>query len=274
MRRAAHPYKTPTTFTPDGKKIVALPPPYVPPPSVTVRINPEGLTPAFAAWRELRRRAGRSEEGIPRKVMRFWISAGIKKIPKGDMAKIERDLMRAVKYSAKSRRTAKTARVRKKRKRDAALAAKYRGTVAELLVRKLNWQNANAAVRKDGSPAFYGKVGQFIGARKWSRNLHRAGFYPVINKLRVDRDGYLPRGLKRLPGTYEEKFSDNAALLIADNMASTAQRPGGDPPATIAGLAPNCLKDSEREMARLFEKWLAEDEAAYARRAGFFATAT
>lgn len=207
--------------------------------------------------------------------MRFWISAAIKRIPAGDVATIERDLMKPLaKHAARAKRGAGgNSRNRRAAKRASALRDKYAGTFAAYLVHRLNWQNANTAKRKNGSPAFFGKVGQFIGARKWSRNLHKAGFYPVIAKLKqMDSPGYLPRGLKSAPGSYHESFADSAATLIAENMAASAQRPGKTaPPAGVGGLAPDCLSESERDMAALFEKWLVQDEIAFAQKSGFFA---
>lgn len=243
-----------------------------PPPLIHVRLDTSQLGPAFARWAELRRRRGRSDEGVPRKVMRFWISAAMSRIPRAEAEKIGKDLMKIASLKKKAGTGGGNAKSRRRRRRLSALAEKYRGTVAALLVQRLNWRNANTDKKKNGGSMFYSRVGQFIGARKWSRGVHRAGFFPVIRALKAERHGYLPR-LKKVPGTYVEKFADDAATLIAENMASSAQRPGGPAPDGIAGVAPDCLKDSEADMARLFEKWLAEDEADYARRAGFFSKA-
>lgn len=252
----------------------------IPPPLIHVTLDTSSLGPAFERWRQLRRARGRSDDGVPRKVMRFWISDAIRRIPAGDSAIIERDLLKKLdKFTARAASASGarrgSSRQRRGARRASALAEKYRGTLAALLVQRLNWQNANTAVRKNGSPAFYGKVGQFVGARKWSRNLHKAGFYPVLQTLkRMENPGYLPRGLKKAPGTYSEKFADGAALLIAENMASAAQRPGGRVPATITGLAPNCLTESEATVVRLFEAWALQDEIAFAQKSGFFARAS
>ncbi len=148
------------------------------------------------------------------------------------------------------------------------MADKYRGTVAAMIVQRLNWKGANSARNKRGGPAFYGKVGQFINARVFSRNVHKAGFKPALVALKAGTKERTPN-YRKMPGSFSQKVEDWAATLLAENFASAAKRPGNTAePLGIAGLAPDCLSAAEPEVAAQLEKWLAEDLAAAAIKAG------
>lgn len=231
----------------------------------SLTLNPAATFRAFDEWAALQRIRGKSEHEILRRVMRFWISFAIAKIDAGDAGKIRTDLMKMRRNYHPPARGIK-----------GAVADKYRGTLAAFIVQKLNWKGANTAKKKNGDPAFYGKVGQFINARVFSRNLHKAGFRPTLAALRAKppAGARLPNYAK-MPGSYNETVNDWAAELIAENFATAAKRPGNTAaPLGISGLAPNCLSDAEPDVARQLEKWLADDLAAAARAAGFTPTRT
>lgn len=223
-------------------------------------LNPSKSFAAFDEWAELQKLRGKSGEQVLRKLMTYWISFAIAKIPAGNAETIRADLMTL-------RRNYKPPVNGVKGK----VADRYRGTIAAFIVQKLNWKGANAAKNKRGGSAFYGKVGQFINARVFSRNVHKAGFKPTLAALRSKATDRMPN-YRKMPGTFEQEITDWAATLISENFASAAQRPGNtDAPLGIAGLAPDCLSAAEPEVARQLEKWLAEDLIAAANRTGFFA---
>jgi len=223
-------------------------------------LNPSKSFAAFDEWAELQKLRGKSGEQVLRKLMTYWISFAIAKIPAGNAETIRADLMTL-------RRNYKPPIIGAKGK----AADRYRGTIAAMLVQRLNWKNANSAKNKRGGSAFYGKVPQFINARVFSRNVHKAGFKPTLAALRAKSPDRTPN-YGKMPGTYEQDINDWSATLIAENYASSAQRPGNTlAPLTIVGLAGDCLSAPEPEVARQLEKWLAEDLIAAANRTGFFA---
>lgn len=250
-------------------------------PSIT--INPSAAFAAFDDWAQLQRIRGKSAEQTLRKVMKFWISFALFKIDAADPAAIEASLMRLT--NGYSRRltgmigASSNLRSRRvSRAKGAAMADKYRGTVAAAIVAVLNYKGVKTASSLKSrkaivvdSAGFYQKVRQFISARKYSARHHKAGFYPSITALKIgNTGGRLPR-YRNTPGSYKEDIQDLAATLVAENFASAAQRPGRPAPLGIAGLAPDCLRSSEPEIARLLADWLAKDLMDAAHGAGFAA---
>lgn len=245
--------------------------PVPPPPQVVISFDPTALGAVWDRYRELRRRRNRSDDSLARKIMRYLISYALRRdrIPSGDAAKIEQDLMKHMSRHGKSGNKLRKSRARARR-RVSALAEKYRGTFAAYLVSRLNWQNANTAKKKNGSPAFWSKVGQFVGARKWSRNLHRAGFFPVLQRLkRVEDPGYLPKPKKSPIGSYSESFADDMATLIAENSARSGTRPGRPASDGIAVLASRALPEARADLVVEIQRWLALEERELAKSAGF-----
>lgn len=225
------------------------------PPSASLQIDPSLAFRAFSEWAELQKARRKGPQDVLKKVMRFWISFAIQKIEAGDAGTIRSDLMKL-----------RRGYVPPKAGIRGAIADKYRGTMAAMIVQRLNWKGANQAKNKRGGSAFYGKVGQFINARVFSRNLHKSGFKPTLAALRAPAGERLPK-YGKMPGSYKEDAKEWAAQLIAENFASSAKRPGNTrEPDGIEGVAPDCLSLAEDDVARLLEKWLAEDLEAAAKK--------
>lgn len=231
-------------------------------PSASLQIDPSKAFRAFDEWGALQRVRGKSAHEVLRKLMREWIKIAISMIDAGDAATIRSDLM-------KMRRNYQPPKGGVK----GAMADKYRGTIAALIVQRLNWKGANSAKNKRGGSAFYGKVGQFINARVFSRNLHKAGFRPALAALKTaPPPGTRVPNYSKMPGSFRETATEWAASLIAENFASSAKRPGNTKePLGIEGLAPTVLSDAEEELAKKLERWLAADLEAAAAKVGFFA---
>lgn len=232
-------------------------------PSLT--INPSAAFAAFDDWARLQRIRGKTAEQTLKKVMKFWISFALFKIQSADPADIESALMKLTTgYSRLSSRD-------RHRKRSSALADKYRGTVAAAIVAIMDYKGAKLASGFGNDAEFYQKVRKFVAARKYSARHHKAGFYPSITALKISTStagGRLPK-YRNTPGSYKEDIRDLAATLVAENFASAAQRPGRPAPLGITGLAPDCLRASEPEIARLLADWLARDLMDAAHGAGF-----
>lgn len=250
----------------------------------SVTLNPSAAFAAFDDWAQMQRIRGKSSEQNLKKVMKFWISFAIFKIQAADPADIEANLMRLTK--GHSRRltgmigASSNLRSRRvKRASGAAMADKYRGTVAAAIVAYINYKGVKTASSLKSrkavvvdSAAFYQTVRKFVAARKYSARHHKAGFYPSITALKISAStgGRLPK-YRNTPGSYKEDIRDLAATLVAENFASAAPRPGRPAPLGISGLAPDCLTASEPEVARLLADWLAKDLMDAAHGAGFSA---
>ncbi len=223
----------------------------------TLTVDPSTAFAAFTRWAELQRIRGKSTEQILRKVMQYWISYAIAKIPVAEPGKIEANLTRQI--------TAGPARPGARSRRTTARADKWRGTLAAAIVAALDYRGARAL----RGAAFYRRVAAFVSARKYAARHHKAGFLPAIQALRVPAPGgRLPR-YSRPPGAYQESISTLAAILIAENFAKAATRPGRPAPKGIQGIAPTALSAAETEVARTLHRWLVADLMAAGRRAGF-----
>lgn len=239
------------------------------PPSASLQIDPSNAFRAFREWAAMQQIRGKNHQEILRKLMKFWISFAMAKIPEGDAETIRSGLLRKIptQYSRNNQMKG-------------ALAATYRNTIAAALVAMINYKGVkNASNLKTKNKVvgdgvmFYRKVAQFVARRVFSRNLHKAGFRPALSALRAAPPSgvRLPR-YKNMPGSYKETAKEWSASLIAENFASSAKRPGNSrEPLGIAGLAPNALSDAEDDMAKLLERWLAADLEAAAAKVGFFA---
>lgn len=220
-------------------------------------VDPSAAFAAFDRWAQFQRIRGKSTEQILRKVMRYWISYAIAKIPVAEPGKIDANLTRQI-TTARPPASART-------RRTSAVADKWRGTLASAIVAALDYRGARAL----RGAAFYRRVAAFVSARKYAARHHKAGFLPAIQALRVPAGGgRLPR-YSRPPGAYQEHISDLAAILIAENFAKAATRPGRPAPIGIQGIAPAALSAAESEVARTLHRWLVADLMTAGRRAGF-----
>lgn len=235
----------------------------------SLTLDPSKAFRAFDDYARMQEIRGKNGEQILRKLMKFWISFALFKIEAASPQVIGDSLMKlTTAYSRVQIRSRRSGKANSKNRYGPG-ADKYRGTVAAAIVAILNYKGAKSLIKKGDGTAFYNLVGKFVGARKYSAKLHKAGFYPAIKSLKLTgQETRLPR-YRHTPGTYTEAVRERAATLIAENFASSAQRPGRPAPLGIAGIAPNCLSDSEPQLAKLLEDWLMKDLMDAAHGAGF-----
>lgn len=244
---------------------------------VSISLDPSAVFVAFNDYARLQQIRGKTSEATLKKLMKFWISFALFKIDAAKPADIEANLMRLTASYSRIQIRSRRRLSAKSKNRYGAAADRYRGTVAAAIVAALNYKGVKNAASAGGKrivgdgTAFYATVRRFISARKYSAKLHKAGFYPTITALKIGSIGRLPK-YRNTPGTYKENIQNFAAILVAENFASAADRPGR-PAAGIAGLFPNCLSDAETEVGLQLEKWLAQDLRAAASAAGFHTAA-
>lgn len=195
---------------------------------------------------------GKNMAETMQKIMRFWVSFAIKKIPPGSEDKIWKDMTAIVtNYARLGTKRSKTA--------DA-----WRGTYAAMIVAKLNWQGA----RTLRGAAFYGKARLFANRRKFAANLHRSGMRPAIMQLR-GRMGSIGRmkKFKNQPGGYTEKVQDRVVDILVENWAA-AGSPGS---VGITGLAGGAFETALAEVETMLADFFIKDTKKWAEKVGLTA---
>lgn len=207
---------------------------------------------------------------VMRKVMRYWVSFHLAKVPRGDRAKVRDYMMRNVavlkKATAASQLPAGASKAAAKR---AANVDALRGTVAARIVAGLNIYSA----RSVKSPSqFYQLVKRFIARREFATNVHRAGSLKALRALKVPRGGRIPN-LKEVPGDYREDVEAEAAEILVENWASARANRASPNPKGITGLAGDSFERALTEVDRLFARFVSENRDQTARRLGFTVSA-
>jgi hypothetical protein len=195
-----------------------------------------------------------------RKIMRYWVHFGIKKIPKGDRRKIIAQLSAVVtQYSRlSSMRQGLKSNLRTRKLVRNASADKWRGTLAAKLVAIM--ANSKGSMKKGSS---LGRD-KFVANKAWSANLHKAGLAPAIAGAGVKYSGRLPK-LKTPAGSYQETILGSTASILAENFASS----NGSRAAGVEGLAPGAFSDALGEVQKQVVRWLEQDLKAAAKETGF-----
>lgn len=253
--------------------------------NVTFDISADDLGPAFKAWAEnLALARGKTTQEVVNRVMRYWVSFAMAKIPEGDKGKVERQLMALTREYSRvvAGQTGSYSNVRSRKRKRAAKSAmmdRYRGTVAAAMVAILNWDGARDKARAGDRAGFYGTVGRFIAARKWAVNLHRVGgFIPALNVLaRGHGSDARKRGFGKMsvefqkadrmrgpkyqhpPGLIAWKITNVLTEVLVENFASQAQRPGRPAPVGVGGLAPDAFRSVLPELRELLLRFVIED---------------
>lgn len=247
-----------------------------------VKIIDLNLIQAFDTWAVQRGMRGRDIADTIAKVMRYWVSFAMAKVPRGDAAKIRTDLKRIITTYSNLRTIAggKTNLRTRKTTRDSR-ADQLRGTMAAAIVSILNYKGARD-LAKARSPQFYAKVNQFIGARAYSANSHRSGFLPAINVLGRGTGkgtantqaiaGRLPK-YRHPAGLIAHKFTDDIASILVENFASqSGNHPFRLRPDGITGLAGGAFDTALAEVITMIGKFLQTDLQQAALKAGFKVT--
>lgn len=207
---------------------------------------------------------GKGMMDVMRKVMRYWVSFHLAKVPQGDRMKVRDYLERQILVSKKIGKirigSAGEAQARAAKATNDVL----RGTIAARIVAALNIYGA----RGKSPSQFYQLVRRFIARREFATNVHRAGSLKALRALKVPRGGRIPN-LKEVPGDYKESIESEAAEIIVENWASArATRPSPNPKG-IVGLAGDSFERALTEVDRLFARFVSENRDQTARRLGF-----
>lgn len=246
-----------------------------------VKIIDLNLIQAFDQWAMQRGMRGRDIADTIAKVMRYWVSFAMAKVPRGDAAQIRQDLKRIITTYSDIRRIAgpRTNLRTRKTTRDAR-ADQLRGTMAAAIVVILNYKGARD-LAKARSPQFYRKVNQYINARAFSANHHRSGFMPAINVLgrgtgkgtanTAEVAGRLPK-YQHPPGLVAHKFTDDLASILVENFASASANQPFRAPDGITGLAGGAFDSALAEVIRMIGEFLRADLEKAAQKAGFTVT--
>lgn len=230
-----------------------------------VKIIDLNLIQAFDTWSMQRGLRGRDIADTIAKVMRYWVSFAMAKVPRGDASRIRQELKRIISgYSILGGHTVKTKK-----------AHALRGTMAAAIVAILNYKGARDLARAR-SPEFYTRVNQYINARAFSANHHRGGFIPAINVLgrggKLTGDAASPSRLpkyKHPSGSIAHKFTDQLASIVVENFASSSANDPFRAPAGITGLAGRAFDTALTEVVTLIGKFLQQDLEKSAKAAGF-----
>ncbi len=227
---------------------------------------------AIDRWSYARKLRGKGISDTLAKVMRYWLSFAIAKIPRADADKVRHKLTEIVTtYQREAQR------VHHRLKKDRTVSDKYRGTMAAAIIFALDYKGKARALARERSPRFYGLAGQYINARAYSAGIHRSGFTPALRLL--NRGGPQPN-TGRLPkyrhptGRLAHRFNEQAAYILAENWATSADKPfrrtgraGG-----ITVVAGSVLDIAFNEVVAMIEGFLRTDLIASARDAGFDAS--
>jgi hypothetical protein len=225
----------------------------------------ETLGDALYQWGAARELRGKDISDTLAKAMRYWVSFALAKVPRGSAEKIRSDLTRIV-QQYKGTKGSK-----------GKVSARWRGTLAALLVFKLNWKGDSRDLARARSPQFFVRVSQFVNARAYGANLHRAGFLPALSQLPNARvratpasdPGRMPK-YRHQPGLIDHTFSDQLAEILVENFASAA----GPKAAGISGLAGDAFDTAAAELFDMISSFLLTDLMEAAAKAGFEITVT
>lgn len=232
-----------------------------------VKIIDLNLIQAFDEWAVQRGMRGRDIADTIAKVMKYWVSFAMSKVPQGNAAKIRSQLQTLIVSYSRAKRGVKS-----------RMADRYRGTLAAAIVMILNYKGARDLARAR-DPLFYSKVNQFVNSRAYSANHHRSGFLPAINVLgrgkgaaagATVKDAINTRvpKYKHPPGYVAHKFTDDLASILVENFASAA----GPHAAGITGLAGGAFDAGLAEVIKMIGEFLSNDLRAAAQKAGFAVT--
>ena len=225
-----------------------------------ITIIEDTLTPALNRWGAMRAARGKDMKSTLYKAAKLLLDFAWSKIPEGNKAKVEAQLMRIL--STYSRTTGRTRR----RLRASKTADKYRGTVAAAIVATINYKGAKLKSGWADDAGFYSAVSAFVRGRKFSSGLHRAGLLAGYDLIHGRAKGRAPK-YKHAPGSASEKILADAVEIVFENFASS--KGGGG----MAEVAPDAFERAAREVAKMIEGWMAKDALAEARKAGFTVTA-
>lgn len=217
---------------------------------------------AFDQWALARGMRGRDIYDTIAKVMRYWVSFAMAKVPLGDPARVRAGLMRQIRsYSALGRIVHSGGRNAGTRRADA-----LRGTVASAIVAILNYKGARD-LAKARSPQFYARVNEYIRKRAYSVNHHRGGFIPAISVLgRGKGSDPAASGGVRMPkyrhpaGSMAHSFTDELAHILVENFASqSGEHPFRTRPVGITGLAGRAFEEALGEVGVMIGEFLRRD---------------
>jgi len=233
-----------------------------------VKIIDLNLIQAFDQWAVQRGMRGRDIADTIAKVMRYWVSFAMAKVPRGDAGKIRAHLQTLIVSYSRAKRGGKS-----------RSADRYRGTMAAAIVMILNYKGARELARAR-SPQFYQRVNQFINARAYSANHHRSGFLPAINVLGRGKGANAKNAIntrvpkyRHPPGYVAHKFTDDLASILVENFSSqSADHPFRTKPDGIAGLAGGAFDSALGEVIEMIGGFLKADLEKSAQKAGFKVT--
>jgi hypothetical protein len=195
---------------------------------------------------------GKSLMEILRRIMKFWVSFHIAKVPKGDRAGITAyltkevtELHSATAASALTDASSKAARGR------AAVIDALRNTKAARIMAAFNIYGARAAKTPE---QFYALVKRWIRRREFSANLLRAGSLAALRALKVPRGGQIP-SYNNAPGSYQETIADQAGSILVENWASQRVTRANPHPEGIVGKAGDSFSRAANEVEALVLKF-------------------
>jgi len=210
--------------------------------------------PRYAVAQGLR---GKDLMQTVRKVMKFFVSYGVAKNPKGDPEKIRANLTRIVRTHEKLG----SLNVRGKNR----VSNQWRGTMAARVIFKLDWQGARVDAGFGDIEGYYRKAALFYNRRRFASGFHRSGFREAIMRLRAGSGvGRLPK-FQRQPGLYDEQLSENLTSILAESWARGAGKDAKDP----TQFYPDVFELAMPEVDRKFGEFLEQDMQAAAVREGF-----
>ncbi len=137
-----------------------------------------------------------------------------------------------------------------------------RHTQAAYIVRLTNYKGS----RRMAGQEFYGVVGRYIAARKYSAGHHRAGFIPALDTFKGRK-----AGLGKAP-YYRRHRSGNALAAQPDKAITTASVTNKAGGVTKNPTGGNAFQDSKSEVLRQLEKYIMLNLIERGRRNGFKTT--
>lgn len=229
---------------------------------------------AFDQWALARGMRGKDIFDTIAKVMQYWVSFAMSKVPKGDAGKIRRHL-ETLTTSYSRIGSGDRAKLRGSR-----TSNRLRGTIASAIVHILNYKGARLKAAFGDDAGYYATVNQYINARAYSANMYRGGFMPAINVLGRGKgadpgnSGQIRAPKYRHPtGSIAHSFTDQLASILVENFAAQSDNhPFRSKSSTIETLAGDAFDKGLVQVIEMVGSFLKNDMEKAAAASGFTVT--
>lgn len=223
----------------------------------------------YAASEEMR---GKTWGQTLRKLLGVWLRECIKRMPKGDKSKVDKNLLktvRAVNASAAVAPVGKRGKVTKKASAAAQFQNEYRNKMVTLAVMAFNYYGARGA-KTPGE--VYRIVNRYYQAKVSSTRTHIAALVMPLRELRAGAAGSDAAGVRKLKNPAHEltvRETDSFASVAVEAWASAKKTKANPNPKGMEGQAGDVFAATMQAVEDTAMQWYQERLMKSARGAGF-----